>query len=221
MNFWWLALWNWLGTIRRWQKALVINGLGEDCHSHARAVRRHRLYGVRGRPVACRAADCLRFLARCIVQVGREPRWKLSKAEIKDAEVLDRFFRMDFESGRRARPAGNGERQAAVFRRAQNSLMAIKPSGSGELPESAVVWKHMRGAPYVTTPVLDRGILYMVKEGGIVSKLEIATGRLLQEERVPGVEIISPRRWRRRQDLFFANEAGMVSVLGRASRNGR
>jgi len=71
----------------------------------------------------------------------------------------------------------------------------------------------MRGAPYVTTPVLDRGIYNMVKEGGIVSKLEIATGRLLQEERVPGVWKLFRLAGGGDGKIYFANEAGMVSVL--------
>ena len=137
---------------------------------------------------------------------------KLSKAEIKDAEVLDRFFRMDLNQDGLL-DQQEWERHAAVFRRAQNSLLAIKPSGSGELAESAVLWKHLRGAPYVTTPVIDRGILYMVKEGGIVSKVEIATGRLLQEERVPGVGNYFASPVAGDGKVYFANEAGMVSVL--------
>ena len=90
---------------------------------------------------------------------------KLAKAEIDDREVLDRFNRMDLDQ--------NGlldqqewEHHAEFFRRAQNAVLAIKPSGRGELGESAVIWKHSRGVPYVATPVLDQGILWMVKDGG-------------------------------------------------------
>jgi outer membrane protein assembly factor BamB len=71
----------------------------------------------------------------------------------------------------------------------------------------------MRGAPYVTTPVLDHGILYMVKEGGIVSKLEIATGKLLQEERVPGVGNYFASPVAGDGKVYLASEAGTVSVL--------
>ena len=78
------------------------------------------------------------------------------------------------------------ERHAAVFTRAQNAVLALKPNGRGELPETTVAWKHSRGVPYVATPVLDHGVLWMVKESGIVTKLDAASGRLLQEERAAG-----------------------------------
>ena len=110
---------------------------------------------------------------------------KLAKTEIDDREVLERFNRMDLDQDG-ALNQHEWERHAAVFHRAQNAVLALKPSGRGELPESVMLWKHSRGVPYVATPVLDHGILWMVKEGGIVTKLEAVSGKLLQEERVPG-----------------------------------
>jgi outer membrane protein assembly factor BamB len=105
------------------------------------------------------------------------------------------------------------ERHAAVFRRAQNAVLAIKPSGRGELPESAVVWKHGRGVPYVATPVLDHGILWMVKDGGIVTKLDATNGHLLQEERVPAVGNYFASPVAGDGKVYFASESGAVSVV--------
>lgn len=137
---------------------------------------------------------------------------KLSKSEIDDHEVLDRFYRMDLDQdGKLDEQEWN--RHAEVFRRAQNAILAIKPQGKGELSDQAIVWKHNRGAPYVATPVLDHGILWVVKEGGIVTKLDAASGELLQEERVPGVGnyFASPVAGDGR--VYFASESGTVSVV--------
>jgi outer membrane protein assembly factor BamB len=137
---------------------------------------------------------------------------KLSKNEIDDHEVLDRFFRMDLNQDGTL-DQQEWDRHAEVFRRAQNALLAIKPEGSGELDDKAIVWKHSRGVPYVATPVLDRGILWMVKEGGIVTKLDAASGELLQEERVPGFGnyFASPVAGDGR--VYFASEPGTVSIV--------
>ena len=137
---------------------------------------------------------------------------KLSKDEIDDHEVLDRFFRMDLNQDGML-DQREWEKHAEVFRRAQNSILAIKPSGHGELDDSVVVWKHSRGIPYVATPVLDRGILWMVKEGGIVTKLDAASGELLQEERVPGFGnyFASPVAGDGR--IYFASESGTVTIV--------
>ena len=137
---------------------------------------------------------------------------KLARAEIEDREVLDRFYRMDLDQ--------NGlldekewERHAEVFRRAQNAVLALKPSGRGELGEQAVVWKYPRGVPYVSTPLLDRGVLWMVKDGGIVTKLEAATGRMLQEERLPGTGNYFASPAAGDGKVYFASEPGVVSVV--------
>ena len=137
---------------------------------------------------------------------------KLSKSEIGDPEVLERFFRMDLDQdGMLNQP--EWERHEAVFRRAQNAVLALRPGGHGEMTESALLWKYARGVPYVATPVLDHGILWMVKDGGIVTKLDAATGSLLQEERVPGFGNYFASPVAGDGKIYFAGEAGTVSIL--------
>jgi outer membrane protein assembly factor BamB len=137
---------------------------------------------------------------------------KLAKAEVDDREVLERFYRMDLDQSGLL-DQKEWDRHADVFRRAQNAVMALKPSGRGELSESAVVWKYPRGVPYVSTPLLDKGILWMVKDGGIVTKLDAATGRMLQEERVPGIGNYFASPVAGDGKVYFAGEQGVVSVV--------
>jgi len=137
---------------------------------------------------------------------------KLSEAEIKDGEVRDRFFRMDLNQDG-VLDQHEWDHHADVFRQAKNSILAIKPSGTGQLPASDVIWKYAKGVPYVTTPVIDRGILYMVKEGGIVTKLSVADGQLLQQERLPGVGNYFASPVAGDGKVYFASEPGVVSVL--------
>jgi outer membrane protein assembly factor BamB len=137
---------------------------------------------------------------------------KLAKAEIDDPEVLDRFFRMDLDqSGDLDKQ--EWERHAEVFRRAQNTALALKPSGRGDLTEKATVWKHQRGAPFVSSPLVHNGIFWMVKDGGIVTRLEAATGRLMQEERLPGLGSYYASPVAGDGKVYFAGELGTVSIL--------
>jgi outer membrane protein assembly factor BamB len=137
---------------------------------------------------------------------------QLAQAEINDPEVLDRFFRMDLNQNQ-ALNQKEWERHAEVFRRAQNAVFAIQPRSQGELRESEVVWKYRRGVPYVSTPLLDQGRLWMVKDGGIVTKLNAADGRMLQEERLPGLGNYFASPVAGDGKVFFASEQGVVSVL--------
>jgi outer membrane protein assembly factor BamB len=137
---------------------------------------------------------------------------KLSRAEIKDPAVLDRFFRMDLNQDG-VLDQHEWEHHAEIFRQAQNSLLAVQPSGLGQLAKGAILWQHSRGVPYVATPVIDRGILYMVKEGGIVTKLDVATGQLLQEERVAGFGNYFASPVAGDGKVYFSSEPGTVTVL--------
>src|SRR6185369_485903 len=105
------------------------------------------------------------------------------------------------------------ERHAEVFRRAENAVLALKPAGRGELSDSTVAWKYHRGVPYVATPLLDRGILWMVKDGGLVTKLDAKTGRVLQEERVPGIGSYYASPVTGDGKVYFASEPGVLSVV--------
>jgi outer membrane protein assembly factor BamB len=138
---------------------------------------------------------------------------KLSRDEIDDREVLDRFFRMDLDQDGLL-DQKEWERHAEVFRRAQNAILALKPAGHGEQGAGTQVWKYSRGIPYVATPVLANGILWMVKEGGIVTKLAADSGTLLQEERVPGFGNYFASPVAGDGKVYFTSEAGTVSVLG-------
>lgn len=76
---------------------------------------------------------------------------------------------------------------AGVFGRSRNALLAVRPPPAGEpSPVSAeVVWSHARGLPYVPTPLVHRGRLYLLKNGGLLTCLNAADGAVLfQEERL-------------------------------------
>ncbi len=137
----------------------------------------------------------------------------LSAAEIDDREVLDRFYRMDLDQSG-VLDENEWNRHAEVFRRAQNAILALKPSSArGELGEDAVLWKYQRGIPYVATPLMDNGILWMVKDGGIVTKLDAAGGKVLQEERVVGIGNYFASPVCGDGKVYFASESGVVTVV--------
>lgn len=138
---------------------------------------------------------------------------RLARGEVEDPEVLDRFYRMDADQSGEI-DQKEWERYAEVFRRAQNALLALRPGpGRGELSESALLWKHQRGVPYVASPLVHRGLVWMVKEGGLVTKLEAASGRVWQEERLPGIGNYFASPVAGQDRVYFASELGVVSVL--------
>ena len=65
----------------------------------------------------------------------------------------------------------------------------------------------------MATPLLDHGILWLVKDGGIVTKLDALSGRLLQEERVAGSGSYFASPVSGDGKVYFASESGTVSVV--------
>jgi outer membrane protein assembly factor BamB len=136
----------------------------------------------------------------------------LDRREIGNADVLDRFYRMDLDQDGRLDQA-EWDRHGEVFRRAQNAVLALRPDGRGTLTESALVWKYSRGVPYVSTPLVHGGVLWMVKDGGIVTMLDAATGDRLQEERLPGLGNYAASPVTGDGKVYFASVPGVVSVV--------
>jgi outer membrane protein assembly factor BamB len=141
---------------------------------------------------------------------------QLSRTEVQEPEVLERFFRMDLDQNQRLDRA-EWERHAAVFSRAQNSVLAIRPAGPGVQGTNAVRWQVQRGAPYVSSPLLVQGRLWVVKDGGIVTVFEAATGRILHEERLPGLGSYQASPVTGEGRIYFASEPGTVSVVAERS----
>jgi outer membrane protein assembly factor BamB len=138
---------------------------------------------------------------------------RLTKDELTDKIMNDRFFPMDLDQ--------NGvliqeewERYAAVFERAQNGILAIKPSvAGGEQSEGAVVWRNIQGAPYVATPLLDQGILWTVRDGGIIARIAAEEGKVLQVKRLPdpGNYFASPVSADGK--VYIASRQGILTVI--------
>jgi outer membrane protein assembly factor BamB len=137
---------------------------------------------------------------------------KLSKDEITDRAVLDRYVRMDLNQDGLLDQA-EWERHAKVFQRAENVALAIKPTGRGDLTDKAVVWKYQRGTPYVPSPIVHNGVLWMVKDGGIVTRLDAANGQRLSDERLPGPGSYYASPVAGDGKVYFASEAGVISVV--------
>lgn len=93
-------------------------------------------------------------------------------------------------------------------------MHAVRLGGRGELTPSAVRWRFKKNLPQVPAPVLYQGVLYMVKDGGIITSLDPATGKVLKEGRTKdalGAYFASPVAADGK--IFLVNEDGKVSVL--------
>jgi hypothetical protein len=69
---------------------------------------------------------------------------------------------------------------------ARNGLHAVQLPGRGALGESDVPWNLRRSLPNIPSPLFYHGLLYVLKEGGIMSVIDPLDGKVLQAARIEG-----------------------------------
>jgi outer membrane protein assembly factor BamB len=67
------------------------------------------------------------------------------------------------------------------------SLIAVQAGGSGDVSGGRLVWRSARSVPGVASPIWYRDVLYLIRDGGILTSLDPKTGNVLRESRLPGV----------------------------------
>jgi len=94
-------------------------------------------------------------------------------------------------------------------------VAAIKPAGlKGKVDPNAAAWRFKKNLPFVPTPVVYDGLVYMVKAGGIITAIDPATGQATREGRskdAPGDYTASPIAADGK--VFLASVDGKVTVL--------
>ena len=93
-------------------------------------------------------------------------------------------------------------------------LLAIDPSGTGDVTDSHVVWNVNRGVSHIPSPLIVGDLIYMVSDsGGIVNCLDAKTGREIWKERLGGFQNhwASPTYADGR--IYFFSRNGKVSVI--------
>jgi len=102
----------------------------------------------------------------------------------------------------------------AIIAKGENSLIAVKPGGKGDVTVSHVAWKQKKGLPYVPSPLWYRGFVYIIKDGGMLSRFAAKTGEpTYEQERIGalGNYYASPVAADGR--LYVASLDGVLSVL--------
>lgn len=70
-------------------------------------------------------------------------------------------------------------------RTSTNAAMAIRLGGEGDITGTHVLWQYQKSLPDVPGILLYRGVLYLVRNGGIVQTLDPAKGSMLKQGRLP------------------------------------
>lgn len=131
-------------------------------------------------------------------QLGRRIRDGLDSYDLDNTGYMER---RDWEHHRRKR-------------RAVNAVRKIRVGGQGDMTEGAVRWLHYSSLPNVPSPLLYQGVVYLIKDGGILTALSAEDGAVLKQGRLReavGRYFASPVAADGK--VFTASESGQVSVI--------
>ena len=91
--------------------------------------------------------------------------------------------------------------------------MALRAGVSASAGPIDVAWEYRKGLPYVSSPLVYRGVVYLVKDGGIVTTLDAATGKLLKQGRAGGAGAYYASPVAGDGKVYLASDEGVITVL--------
>ena len=92
-------------------------------------------------------------------------------------------------------------------------LIAIRPGGRGDITDTHLQWEMNRGIPEIPSPLLYNDLIYMVRNGGLLSAVDATNGKLLYSERLnaPGQYSASPIG--ANGHVYLSSNRGTITVV--------
>ena len=92
-----------------------------------------------------------------------------------------------------------------------NGFIALKPGASNTVPELA--WRHEIGVPECPSPLIHDGKLFAVRNGGVVTCLDVETGNLFFQKRIASGGPYYAALVMGDDKIYLASQRGHLSVL--------
>ncbi len=93
---------------------------------------------------------------------------------------------------------------------AGNGLFAIKLGGKGDVTKTHVLWRFEKSLPNIPSPLVYKGVLYVLREGGVVTALDPHSGRVLKQGRLTGA-----------LDAYYASPVAADNKIYTVSQEGK
>jgi outer membrane protein assembly factor BamB len=149
--------------------------------------------------------------------LDRNGNGKLERPELTGHPFGERFTQVD-TNGDGSISRAEYERFRGLFREGRNAVLAIRPGGKGDVTASHVAWANRRQVPFCASPLYYRGLLYTVKDGGLLACLDPRDGKPLKFARLPDAGSYYSSPVAGDGKVYVVNESGALAVI-RAGRD--
>ena len=90
-------------------------------------------------------------------------------------------------------------------------MWAINPNGSGDITETHIEWKETKRMPPRASPIIIKGLLFVVERNGYISCIEAKTGKSIWQKRMKGRFSASPIL--ANNLIYFFNEDTVCTII--------
>ena len=105
-------------------------------------------------------------------------------------------------------------KQAQQAIRGARAFWAVRLDGKGDITETHVGWRVSKALPAVPSPLLYEGVLYLFKDGGIVTALDPESGEVLKQGRIrDAIDKYYSSPVAADGKIYVASETGKLAVL--------
>ncbi len=154
--------------------------------------------------------------AEALKQFDGDQDGKITRAEMTNPQIKKAWADFDLD-----RDGALNERDWRAYQARKsviNGLLAFKLDPQeelrGDLTDTHLLWRHEKSLPNAPSPLFYQDVVYLMKEGGILSALDATTGKLLKQGRLTGAlgdYYASPVAADGK--LFTLSEEGKLTVL--------
>ena len=97
---------------------------------------------------------------------------------------------------------------------AESALWAIRLGGQGDVTSTHVLWNFKKSLPDVPSPLITDGVMYLVRNGGILTSLDSQTGQVLKRGRLKeAIDTYYSSPVAGDGKIYVASEKGKVVVV--------
>jgi outer membrane protein assembly factor BamB len=136
----------------------------------------------------------------------------LEESELKEGPIHQRFSQVDRNKDGKITPA-EYEYFRSLFADGKNLILSIKPGAKGEATDTHVVWRHARLVPFCASPLYVNGLIFTVKDGGVLQCLNAKTGKSLKQLRLEASDSYYASPVSGDGKIYLSDEVGRVTVI--------
>lgn len=136
----------------------------------------------------------------------------LEESELKEGPIHQRFSQVDRNKDGKITPA-EYEYFRGLFANGKNMVLGIKPGAKGEATDTHVLWRHTRLVPFCASPVYVNGLVFTVKDGGVLQCLNAKTGKQLKQLRLEASDSYYASPVAGDSKIYTIDEVGRLTVL--------